>query len=273
MSRLKDKVAIITGGTGGLGRAAVELFIAEGAKLVVADLDSDKGKALQDELGEALIFQHADISRAEDVENLVENAVKQFGGLHVMVNNAAVPGAMHTNLFDEDFSDFDRVMRVNLLGVMLGTQVAARHMAQHGGGSIINTSSISGVQAGYGLPCYRTAKAAVNHFSKSAAIEFGSYGIRVNCIAPGNIATSMNAFSSPDMNADQQRHWDTIRNRIRMAPQPLKRQGSAIDIAEAMLFLASDQSSHITGVVLPVDGGITIGQLSSPLDGDDLTFC
>lgn len=272
MTRLQDKVAIVTGGTGGLGRVTVERFIAAGAKVVVADLDSDKGKTVQDELGEVVFFQRADVSKAADVENLVTKAVQQFGGLHVMVNNAAVPSAMHTSLFDEDFSDFDRVMRVNLLGVMLGTQLAARYMAQHGGGSIINTSAISGVQAGFGLPCYRTAKAAVNHFSKSAAIDFGRYGIRVNCIAPGNIATSMNAFASADMDSEQQQQWDLIRNKIRMAPQPLKREGSAIDVAEAMLFLASDQSAHINGVVLPVDGGITVSHMNNILDSDDLAF-
>lgn len=269
MSRLKGKVAVVTGGTGGLGRATVALFVAEGAQVVVADIDADKGKDAEKEFGHAVVFQATDVSRADDIEAMVYRAQNEFGALHIMVNNAAVPSAMHTNLFEEDFSDFDRVMRVNLLGVMLGTQIAARHMAQGTGGSIINISAISGIQAGFGLPCYRTAKAAVNHFSKSAAIDFARYGVRVNCVAPGNIATNMNAFALPGASSRQQQRWDTMRQKIRMAPQPLKREGTAVDVAEAICFLASDHSAHINGAVLPVDGGITIGQSNCLSDTDD----
>ena len=262
--RLKDKVAIVTGGASGIGRATVELFVAEGAQVVIADTNIQKGGALAQQLGERALFLRADVSEAENVQLLVDTASLHFGGLDIMFNNAAIPGAMHTSLLDEDFSDFDRVMRVNLLGVMLGTQIAGRYMAEHGGGVIINTGAISGDEAGFGLPCYRAAKAAVNHFTRSAAIDLGAYNIRVNCISPGNILTDMNAFTLPGMDAEKQRRWDNARQRIRMAPQPLKREGRAADVAAAALFLASDDSAQITGIVLPVDGGITIGDVNSP---------
>lgn len=259
MAKLKNKIAIVTGGTGGLGRAAVELFVAEGAKVVIADLDESRGKALENELGGRAIFKLADVSKAKDIQELIDCAAGHFGGLHVMFNNAAISSAMHTRLFEEDFSDFERVINVNLLGVMLGTQLAAQHMAKNGGGSIINTTATSGVVAGYGLPCYRVAKAGVIHFSKSAAIDFGEYSVRVNCIAPGNISTEMNAFGSDNTNDERAQQWKITIEKLRMAAQPFKRKGTPRDVAEAALFLASDQSSQITGVVLPVDGGITAG--------------
>jgi len=238
----------------------VELFAAEGARVVIADVDAAKGCALAAELGGNTAFQRADVANADEVKALVDRAVDEFGGLHVMVNNAAVASAMHPRMLEEDFSDFERVMHVNLLGVMLGTQLAARHMARHGGGSIINTSAISGVVAGYGLPCYRVAKAGVIHFSKSAAIDFGEYAVRVNCLAPGNISTDMNSFAATDSGDRRGQEWAKTLEGIRMAAQPLKRKGTPADVAEAALFLASDQSEHITGAVLPVDGGITAGE-------------
>jgi len=172
----------------------VELFVAEGAGVVVADVDSSRGSALATSLGSKAIFLQADMGEPQDVQALVDATVASLGGLHVMVNNAAVSSAMHPRLLDEDLADFERVMRINMRGIMLGTQAAARHMVTHGGGSIINISAISGLQAGFGVACYRVAKAGVIQFSKSAAIDLAGYGVRVNCIAPGNIRTGMNAF-------------------------------------------------------------------------------
>ncbi|MYM62911.1 SDR family NAD(P)-dependent oxidoreductase [Pseudomaricurvus sp. HS19] len=259
MARLEGKVAIITGGTGGLGQAAVELFVAEGARVVIADLDEERGEALVKRLGDRVVFRRADVSREEEVQGLIDTAVNHFGGLHIMFNNAAISCAFHLQLQDDDFADFQRVMNVNLLGVILGTQLAARHMMHNGGGSIINTSATSGIEAGYGVATYRITKAGVNHFSKSAAIDYGAHNIRVNCIAPGNISTEMNAFSSGDADTEQARQWAQTLEKIRMAPQPLKRHGTPRDVAEAALFLASDDSAFVTGTVLPVDGGITCG--------------
>lgn len=259
MCRLLNKVAIVTGGAGGLGRAIVELFVAEGAKVIIADVDRDKGAAMAASLGKNTAFQFTDVSNAGDIQALINRAANDFGSLDVMVNNAAIAGAMHPRLLDEDFSDFTRILNVDLLGVMLGTQIAARYMAAHGGGSIINTSAVSGSVAGYGLPCYRVAKVGVVHFSKMAAIDFGEYGIRVNCISPGNISTEMNAFSPSDITNESARQWANALEKVRMAPQPLKRKGNPVDVAEAALFLAGDMSAHITGVVLPIDGGFTAG--------------
>ena len=167
-NELSGKVAIITGGANGLGRGAVELFVEEGAEVVIADIDENRGRALCARLRTATRFKRTDVSKHEDVQALVDFALTQFGGLHIMLNNAGVSDVSYGRLLDEDFVHFERVLRVNVLGVMLGTQIAARHMARHGGGSIINTSSIGGVRSGHGLPIYRSAKAGVIHFTKSA---------------------------------------------------------------------------------------------------------
>jgi NAD(P)-dependent dehydrogenase (short-subunit alcohol dehydrogenase family) len=194
---LAGKVAIITGGAKGLGRGAVELFVAEGAQVVVADVDVGAGEALAASLGLAVRFRRTDVSRRDEVEALVAFAVAEFGGLHVMFNNAGVTDEATGRLLDDDFGAFERVMAVNVLGVMLGVQAAGRHMAKHGGGSIINTSSIGGLASGFGFPIYRAAKAGVVSFTKSAAIELGEHLIRVNCICPGNIPTDLGSFQAP----------------------------------------------------------------------------
>ncbi|MCJ7671778.1 MAG: glucose 1-dehydrogenase [Acidimicrobiia bacterium] len=241
---LSGKVAIVTGGAGGIGRAIVERFVTEDAKVVVADVDADAGERLVNELGAAVAFQRTDVASADDVQAVVDFAIERFGGLHVMCNNAGISSSRRRFL-DDDLRDFDAVMRVNVLGVMLGCQRAARHMTEHGGGSIINTTSIGGINAGAGLMTYRASKAAVVHLSQSIAIDLAEHGIRVNCVAPAHIATAINA--SYDQTS------------IVRAMQPLQRMGAPSDVAEAMLFLASDRSAQITGIVLPVDGGTTAG--------------
>ena len=243
MAELSGKVAVVTGGASGLGRAIVERFAAEGARVVIADVDSEGGAALATSLGEAGAFHATDVTDADQVQALVDFAVERFGGLHVMVNNAGVASAMVRFLHD-DLSDFRRVMDIDLLGVLLGSQRAARHMQAHGGGSIINTSSTAGLDAGAGLVTYRAAKAAVIHATRSIALDVAPYGVRVNCLVPGQIRTAMTTY---DMDA------------VRELTQPLPREGLPEDVAEAALFLASDRSAQITGVVLPVDGGTTAG--------------
>jgi NAD(P)-dependent dehydrogenase (short-subunit alcohol dehydrogenase family) len=169
-----------------------------------------------------------------------------------MCNNAGVGGSPRAFLKD-DFDDFDRVMRVNVRGVMLGTQRAARHMAEHGGGSIVNTTSIGGINAGSGVTTYRASKAAVIHLTRCSAVELAAHAVRVNCIAPAHIPTAINAAF------DQ--------GTIVRAMQPLQRMGSAEDVAAAACFLASDRAAQITGVVLPVDGGTTAGMRPASLQG------
>ena len=162
-------------------------------------------------------------------------AVEKFGGLHVMVNNAGVSGTMHRRFFDDDLADFHRIMTVNVLGVMAGTRDAARHMADNGGGSIINVSSIGGIQAGGGVMTYRASKAAVIQFTKCAAIELAYYEIRVNAIAPGNIPTPLVAKSAANMDAGQLERFEAAIRETMRADRPLKREGTPEDVAEAAL--------------------------------------
>ena len=188
-------------------------------------------------------------------------AVEKFGGLHVMVNNAGISATMHRRFFDDDLADFHRVMAVNVLGVMAGTRDAGRHMAAHGGGSIINISSIGGIQAGGGVMSYRASKAAVIQFTKCAAIELAHYEVRVNSIAPGNIPTPLVAKSAANMDpAEIERFEAKIRQTMR-DDRPLKREGTPDDVAEAALYFASDRSRYVTGTVLPVDGGTVAGKV------------
>jgi NAD(P)-dependent dehydrogenase (short-subunit alcohol dehydrogenase family) len=260
VNELTGKVAIVTGGASGIGRGTVEKFVAEGARVVIADLEADKGEALAAALGPDVCFRRTDVSDPHQVGTLVAAAVEKFGGLHVMVNNAAVSGTMHRRFLDDDLADFHRIMAVNVLGVMAGTRDAARHMAAHGGGSIINMTSIGGIQAGGGVMTYRASKAAVIQFTKSAAIELAYYEIRVNAIAPGNIPTPLLATSAVNMDQGEiERYEAAIRETMR-ADRPLKREGTPDDIAEAALYFASNRSRYVTGTVLPVDGGTVAGK-------------
>jgi len=260
VNELVGKVAIVTGGASGIGRGTVEKFAAEGARVVIADVETDKGEELATALGQDAFFQRTDVSDPEQVAALVAAAVEKFGGLHVMVNNAGVSGTMHRRLLDDDLADFHRIMAVNVLGVMAGTRDAARHMAAHGGGSIINVTSIGGIQAGGGVMTYRASKAAVIQFTKSSAIELAHYEIRVNAIAPGNIPTRLVKTSGMYMDAEQlERYEAEIRETMR-ADRPLKREGTPDDVAEAALYFAGDRSRYVTGTVLPVDGGTVAGK-------------
>jgi NAD(P)-dependent dehydrogenase (short-subunit alcohol dehydrogenase family) len=246
---LSGKVAIVTGGASGIGRATAELFVSEGARVVIADVDVEVGEAVAAGLGDAVAFRRTDVSDTDQVQALVDFAVDRFGGLHVMVNNAGISSSFRRFLRD-DLRDFERVMGVNLFGVIIGTQRAGRHMAEHGGGSIINTSSIGGLTGGGPPIAYRTSKAAIVQFSRMVATDLAEFGVRVNCIAPGHIPTGITNYDlGPTIQQDQ----------------PLQRQGTPHDVAEAVLFLAGDRSAQITGIVVPVDGGTVAGRPVRPL--------
>ena len=232
-AELSGKVAIVTGGASGLGRATVELFLKEGARVVIADVDAERGEDLARTLGPAALFKKTDVANAHDIQSVVDFAVSRFGGLHVMFNNAGISGTTYDRFLDDPLNDFQRMTGVNLLGVMLGTQRAARHMASHGGGSIINNSSMAALKAGFGVMTYRAVKAAVVHFTRSVAIDLAEYGVRVNCIAPGHIRTEMTAYSTPGMSSDVVERVKKAVTAVTDSSRPLKRTGTPEDVAQA----------------------------------------
>jgi NAD(P)-dependent dehydrogenase (short-subunit alcohol dehydrogenase family) len=254
MTELAGKIAVVTGGAAGLGRGIAERFLAEGARVVVGDI----GEAEQ---LDGSLFVRTDVSDIAQVTRLVSAATDTYGGLDIMVNNAGVSGTMHRRFLDDDLADFHQVMAINVLGVMAGTRDAARYMSQHGGGSILNLTSIGGIQAGGGVQTYRASKAAVIQFTKSAAIELAYYDIRVNAIAPGNIRTAIVAKSA---NAEDRARVEQFEEGIRAQmrrDRPLKREGTVDDVAEAALYFAGDRSRYVTGTVLPIDGGTVAGKV------------
>ncbi len=261
-NELDGKVAIVTGGAAGLGEGMSRRFAAEGARVLIADVDGDAGAALADDIGSNALFVEADVSVLDQISSLVSTAVEQFGGLQVMVNNAGVSSTMHRSIFDDDFADFERVMAVNLRAVMAGTRDAAKQMREAGtGGSIINITSIGGILAGGGVLTYRASKAAVIQFTKSAAIELAHYEIRVNAIAPGNIRTAIVRKSAAGEDLEKLEEFEAKIRETMRNDRPLKREGTAEDVAEAALYFATDRSRYVTGTVLPVDGGTVAGKV------------
>ena len=257
---LTDKVAIVTGGASGIGKGCVERFVDAGAKVVIADVNAEAGEKVAATLGAHAAFKETDVADAGSVTDAVAFAVERFGGLHCMFNNAGISGNRNDHLLDEDFSDFQRVMAINVLGVAYGTQAAARHMKEHGGGSIINTTSIGGMQASRGPWTYAMSKTSVNMLSQSAAIDLGVFGIRVNCIAPANIESPIlgNMIGSGLSEEAKSKMMDEVRAFL-ISRQPIQRQGTTDDIAEAAIFFASDRSTYMTGQIMCVDGGMLTG--------------
>ncbi|MCW1427625.1 SDR family NAD(P)-dependent oxidoreductase [Novosphingobium sp. JCM 18896] len=260
MGQFDGKVAIVTGGTMGIGAAIAEVFVEEGAKVVIASRNAAQGEALAERLGAAVRYRRTDVAQRDQVQTLVDFALAEFGGLDAMVNNAAITGAFHNRFLDDDMADFDAVVRVNLAGVMYGSQIAARHMAGQGGGAIVNLSSIAAEVPGFALLAYRAAKAGVENFTRSLAIDLGEYGVRVNAIQPGHIPTRNSDFGGhPGLTPEQSAELNAIVDTIYNADQPLKRRGDPRDVAYAAAFLASDRAAYITGQVIAVDGGVTAG--------------
>lgn len=240
---LAGKVAIVTGGAGGIGRASCETLAAEGANVVVADVDADAGKETADRIGEAAAFMQTDVSDLGQMQAVVDFAVDRFGGLDIMFNNAGI-GSPLTRFLHDDLEDFSRIMNVNLFGVIAGAQSAARYMKDHGGGSIINNASIAAINAGAGMIAYRASKAAIAHATKCMAIDLAPYAIRVNCLTPAHIRTGITTY---DMGP------------VLRYMQPLERQAQPEDVANAVVFLSSERAAQVTGVILPIDGGTTAG--------------
>jgi NAD(P)-dependent dehydrogenase (short-subunit alcohol dehydrogenase family) len=256
---LAGKVAVVTGGANGIGAASAEAIVEEGGRVVIADLDDDRGQALAERLGAAARYKRTDVGERGQMEAVVDFAIDTFGALDVMFNNAGITGAFHDNFLNDPLDDFERVLRINLASVMWGSQYAARHMAKRGGGSIINTASIAALEAGFAIPAYRASKAGIINFTRSIAIDLGSYGIRVNAIAPGGIPTTMNSLVEPGLSPEDFAKLQTHLEPMRLVKQPLKKAGKPRDIANMVVFLASERASHITGQVMVIDGGVTAG--------------
>ena len=259
--RLEGKVAIITGGTSGIGRGTVDLFLKEGAKVVAADLQDHKGEAMERELGKNFSYCRANVAHEADVKRLVEHTIAKFGRLDVMFNNAGY-GGVGGELQEIDMNGFDETVGVLLKGVVLGYKYAVPHMKAQRSGSVISTASVAGLQAGFGPLVYSACKAAVHHFSRCAALELAPYFVRSNAICPGGIATSIfgAGLGLGTQVADQfAEHMKTHLAKI----QPTPRAGLPNDIAETALFLASDASSFVTGQAIAVDGGLTAGPMAT----------
>lgn len=248
MGELEGKVAIITGAASGIGRAAAELFAEEGAVVLAADVQDDTGHALADELAArscTCVYVHANVSKESDVAAMVGLAVSRFGKLDILFNNAGIEGEQAPTA-DATIDNWERVISVNLKGPFLGLKHGIPAMLRNGGGSIINNASVAGMVGFPGIPAYCAAKGGVIQLTRTAALEYATQGIRVNCLCPGVIDTPMvGRFTHGNP--------DALGQLTQM--EPVARLGRPREVAELALFLASDRSSFITGAIIPVDGG------------------
>ena len=251
MGRLDGKVALITGGSRGQGAAEAALFVAEGGRVVLADVRDEQGEALAAELGEAAVYQHLDVRSEADWEAAVATAVERFGRLDILINNA---GIVHAQPLEEMSREtYMDVIEVNQVGVFLGMRAVTPAMRDSGGGSIVNISSNAGLEGVSGVIGYVASKWAVRGMTKTAALELGQYGIRVNSVHPGGVDTPML----------EQDDFEVVDQNAVFAAQPIPRIGQPEEIAKMVLFLASDDSSYSTGAEFLADGGMMAGHASS----------
>lgn len=246
--RLEGKVAIVTGGANGIGKKTAEVFAKEGAKVVVADFDVESGKETAAEINEnygKAIFVEVDVSDIESSKKLINKSVKEFDKVDVLVNNAGITADGFLTKMDE--SQWDRVIDINLKGVFNCSKFAAEQMMENGEGVILNASSVVGLYGNVGQTNYAATKFGVIGLTKTWAKELAPKGVRVNAVAPGYTNTAM-------METVPQKVLDSL-----IKKTPMKRLGEVEDIANAYLFLASDEASYINGTILNVDGGLVIG--------------
>lgn len=242
MARLKDKVVVVTGAAQGMGSSHARLFVEEGAKVILTDINAEKGQVFAAELGKNAVFVKQDVTREEDWVNVIEATEKNFGPVDVLVNNAGI--TMSKSILDTSLEDYRRILEINQVSVFLGMKSVIASMRKAGGGSIVNISSINGLVGG--AIGYTDSKFAVRGMTKAAAIECAGYGIRVNSVHPGVIETPMIA------QGDTQAVVEEFAKQI-----PLKRVARPEEISQLVLFLASDESSYSTGAEFVADGGLT----------------
>lgn len=250
MGRLAGKVALITGGSAGLGRVTSLLFAQEGASVVISDV-SDGAEAVADieAIGGRAVFVRADVSKAADVENMVQAAVDAFGRLDILYNNAAI-WFEQPPLAEISEEDFDKVYQVNVKGVFLGMKYGIRQMLKQGGGTIVNCGSINSFVAEAGSSDYATTKGAVLMLTKQGAVEYARYNIRVNCVCPGPMLTPM-------VRAAAEKAGQTIPEFSRQWNLPRGQVSDPLEVAKVVLFLASDESANVVGASILADGGYT----------------
>lgn len=260
MGRLDGKVAVITGGASGIGAATARRFVAEGAKVMIADLQEEVALALADELGPSAKSLQCNVAREADVERVIRATVSRWERIDILFNNAGFGGV--TGPFSEtSVAEYDLTMDVLLKSVFLGIKHVTPIMREQGSGSIISTASICAFEAGVGPSLYSVAKAAIVMMTKAAALELAEYNVRVNCVCPGYITTPL-AAGRPIGGNDAERvtaSLDRLRER-NQDQQPIARAGEPEDIANTVLFLASDDSTFVTGQAHVVDGGVLAGK-------------
>lgn len=259
MGRMDGARAVVTGAASGIGAAMARLFVAEGAAVVLCDIDDDRGRALADELGGSARYHRVDVAAEGALEPALELCVSAFGGLDVVCNNAGNPGSTGS-ILDAEMKLVDQTFAVHLRGVFLGIRAAARVMVPNGKGSIINTASVAGMAANYAGHDYSACKAAIMHLTKTTANELGEYGIRVNAICPGATATPIFARAA-GLEGDEAAGAVPLIELALADVAPIRRVGMPADIAEAALWLASAGAGYVNGQAIAVDGGLTTGPL------------
>ena len=246
MKRLRDKVSIITGASRGIGKATAILFAREGSKVVIADVLEEEGiktqKYINEEIPESeAIFIKTDVSKEDDVRNMVKETVEKFGGIDILVNNAGV--LCHGTVFDTDVKTWNQIMDVNLRGAFLCCKYVVPYMIKRGGGAIINVCSYIGLMGGKGVLAYSASKAGLIGLTRSLALDLAPYNIRVNAVAPRTIDTAMYRTYRPP---------EQLKERIKSIP--LRRLGKPEEVASVILFLASDEASYIFGEIIVIGG-------------------
>jgi 3alpha(or 20beta)-hydroxysteroid dehydrogenase len=244
MARFQGKVILISGGARGQGAAEARMLVAEGAKVVIGDVLEAEGRRLAEELGPGTVFVRQDVGEERDWASAVEAAERIGGGLHGLVNNAGI--YLPRTMLETDAELFERHVRINQLGCFLGMKAAAWAMRRSGGGAIVNISSVAGLRGSPGAFAYSATKWALRGMTKAAAIELAPHRIRVNSVHPGPIDTEMLKVRTPEQ------------NQARVQLVPMKRMGTAEEVAKLVLFLLSDDSAYITGAEVSIDGGVSL---------------